>query len=144
MIQSILRTKSLRDYTVQYTLYFLSVNFIILKIRSNNEVKPLEMSSNSSETSGSQCDSDTNFIPGYIMEIEEPSLASTTNISTDETLSASGDDSIQPYQDEPLADENWIYEYIEQRKREENKLQILQRRLDRLESVNNWWVYNDF
>ena len=33
-------------------------------------------------------------------------LASTTNISTDETLSASGDESIQPYQDEPLANKN--------------------------------------
>ena len=78
------------------------------------------------------------------MEIEAPSLPSTTNIFTDETLSASGDDSIQPYQDEPLADENCICECSEQCKREENKLQILQRWLDRLESVNNWWVYNVF
>ena len=77
------------------------------------------------------------------MDIEEPSLASTTNISTDETLSASDDDSIEPYQDESLPNENYICGYTEQCKHEEIKLQILQHQLDWLELVN-WRVYDVF
>ena len=80
------------------------------------------MSSSFSDPASRQNDSETNFIPGYIMEVEDEAVGS--NPVEDEELWG-----CKPYEGEPIADDNWITNYYEQRRFEEERLENLRSRL---------------
>ena len=77
-------------------------------------------------------DSDINFIPGYIMEVEDE-----VNMSYSVAITDEDEWFIKPYEDEPIADENWMTIYNEQRRQEE-KLRLLKTRLEGQDKVDNW------
>ena len=91
------------------------------------------MSSTSSNANESQNDSDINFIPGYIMEVED-------EVKTSSSVAITNEDEwfIKPYEDEPIADENWMTTYNEQRRQEEDNLRLLKTRLEGQDKVDNW------
>ena len=94
---------------------------------SNHETDPEE-----SEESYQSDDSDTNFIPGYIIENSESVENFSDSSSEDE--SAAG----MAYREEPLADQEWLENY----KRQENeRLELkekLERRLDGSVQISEW------
>ena len=91
------------------------------------------MSCTSSNANESQNDSDINFIPGYIMEVED-------EVKTSSSVAITNEDEwfIKPYEDEPIADENWMTTYNEQRRQEEDNLRLLKTRLEGQDKVDNW------
>jgi hypothetical protein len=94
------------------------------------------MSSSFSDTTGSQLDSDINFLPNYIMEIEDDAVQPHTDSSTQ-----SDEDQwpgLQPSQDEPIADPAWIAQYNEERRAEEERRQLLMSRLNGTIHVSDW------
>ena len=91
------------------------------------------MSSSLTDADNSQNDSDTNFIPGYVMEVEDDA-----NMSTTGTLTNEDEWFVQPYQDEPIADEEWIEKYNEERSIEEEGIRRLQACLDGRADVDSW------
>ena len=78
-------------------------------------------------------DSDINFIPGYIMEVED-------EVKTSSSVAITNEDKwfIKPYEDKPIADENWMTTYNEQRRQEEDNLRLLKTRLEGQDKVDNW------
>jgi hypothetical protein len=94
------------------------------------------MSSSCSDNTGSQLDSDINFLPNYIMEIEDDAVQPPTDSSKqsdeDQWLG------LQPYQDEPIADSVWIAQYNEERRAEEERRQLLTSRLNGTIPVSDW------
>ena len=96
------------------------------------------MSSTSSQSEGSSMtdDSECNCIPGF----SEPRYENFED--EDATRSESGDenefDVLQPYADEPLADQEWIEAYEKEREEEKRNLRVLQDRLDGNVQVNSW------
>ena len=76
------------------------------------------MADNNSET-GSSCSSDDSehFIPGYHVEVEEENENATNDDddACDSVLNFAG-----PYADEPLPDEEWLWDYQKKRKRRLN------------------------
>ena len=94
------------------------------------------MSSSFSDNTDSQLDSDINFLPNYIMEIEDDAVQPPTDNSTQ-----SDEDQwpgLQPYQDEPIADPAWIAQYNEERRAEEERRQLLTSRLNGTIPVSDW------
>ena len=69
-------------------------------------------SSDSESSHGSQCDSEYNYIPGYI--IEDESNDTSHEIGTLEAVDSEilGDHDACLYADEPLADEEWYAQYL--------------------------------
>ena len=69
-------------------------------------------SSDSESSHGSQCDSDYNYIPGYI--IEDESNYASHEIGTLEAVDSEilGDHDACVYADEPLADKEWYAQYL--------------------------------
>ena len=69
-------------------------------------------SSDSESTHSSQCDSEYNYIPGYI--IEDESNDTSHEIGTLEPVDSEilGDHNACLYADEPLAGENWYARYL--------------------------------
>ena len=88
-------------------------------------------SSDSESSHGSHCDSEYNYIPGYI--IEDESNDTSHEIGTLEAVDSEilGDHDACLYADEPLADEEWYA-----KRKEQNEM--LQRRLDGREDVTSW------
>ena len=86
------------------------------------------MSSSFSDALSSQDDSEINFIPGYIMEVEDGAVE-----SRDEDLYE-----FQPYSDEPIADQEWIDNYYQQRRAKEEKLEELHSRLSSQVTLESW------
>ena len=105
------------------------------------------MASWSSDTENESCqtdDSDGNYIPGPHI-ISEPTEVA-TSLSEHNTASASAinndhdQQDLGPYADEPIADEEWLAKYREKKQSYDERLGILQRRLDGSEEVRKWWV----
>ena len=94
------------------------------------------MSSSFSDNTDSQLDSDINFLPNYIMEIEDDAVQPPTDSSTQSDEDQCG--GLQPYQDEPIADPAWIAQYNEERRAEEERRQLLTSRLNGTIPVSDW------
>ena len=54
------------------------------------------------------------------------------------TFNVGEEDPAQPYQGEPISDEEWVSQYIERRNTEKLRLQILRSRSNGSETVGNW------
>ena len=54
------------------------------------------------------------------------------------TLNVSEEDPVQPYEGEPISDEEWVSQYIERRNIRELYLQILRSRSNGSETGGNW------
>ena len=96
----------------------------------------VNMSSTSSTIDDSQDDSDINFVAGYALEVQDednPNRNPNMPFITEEK-----EDCAQPYDGEPIADENWISHYNEQKIVQDEHLQVLQSRLDKPETVDMW------
>jgi hypothetical protein len=89
------------------------------------------MSSSFSDALSSQDDSKINFIPGYIMEVEDGAVK-----SRDEDLL--NENEFQPYSDEPIADQEWIDNYYQQRCAKEEKLEELHSLLSSQVTLESW------
>ena len=59
--------------------------------------------------------------------------------TTSYVSSNNADDSVQPYEGEPLANEEWMSHHTKERIAEEERLEILRRQLERSETVDNWY-----
>ena len=95
-------------------------------------------SSDSESSHGSQCDSEYNYIPGYI--IEDESNDTSHEIGTLEAVDSEilGDHDACLYADEPLADEEWYAQYLNKSAKRKEQNEMLQRRLDGREDVKSW------
>lgn len=93
------------------------------------------MSSSFSDPVSSQNDSEIDFIAGYVMEVEDEAVGSTepSNQFEDEELW-----DVRPYEGEPIADDNWIANYYEQRRVEEDRLENLRSRLRGDITLQSW------
>ena len=93
-------------------------------------------SGSSSDSEGSQNDSEWNYIPGYVSVEDER--------EGEELLPEDGDSDVDfdeyNYTDEPLADEEWIQQYNKDIKAKEDKQKELGRRLDGTELFGSWYV----
>ena len=97
------------------------------------------MSSSSSDTENNsyQSDgSDWNYIPGPYQIAK--SSETNENSSEANSSSAANEKDIDPYANEPVADEDWLANYSEKRQKYDEHLKELQRRLDGLEELNKW------
>ena len=88
----------------------------------------------SSETSYDSDDSEVNFIPGFVnIEVEEATIGE-EDVAEQTELDP---DSYKPYEDEPIASEEWVFEY---QKKQETQLGFerkLQDRYDGKQVVNS-------
>ena len=78
-------------------------------------------------------DSEVNFITDYVLEVEGSSNSSDQD---GEDL----DNELEAYADEPLADDEWLAIYEDERKADEELEKRLQNRLDGTEEVSKWLV----
>ena len=92
----------------------------------------MSKSDSNSETS---YDSEVNFIPGFVnIEVEEATLGE-EDVAEQTELDP---DTYKPYEDEPIASEEWVLEY---QKKQETQLEFerkLQDRYDGKQVVNSW------
>ena len=78
-------------------------------------------------------DSEVNFIADYVLEVEgSPNSSDQDGEDLDKELEA--------YADEPLADDDWLAIYEEERKADEELEKQLQERLNGTEEVSKWLV----
>jgi len=78
-------------------------------------------------------DSEVNFITDYVLEVEgSPNSSDHDGEDLDKELEA--------YADEPLADDDWLAIYEEERKADEELEKQLQDRLNGTEEVGKWLV----
>ena len=76
-------------------------------------------------------DSEVKYIPGYVeIEVEDQSVASETAELDPEKY--------RPYEDEPIASEEWLAEYSRKQETQAQFEQKLQGRFDRRGDVS-WW-----
>ena len=95
-------------------------------------------SSDSESTHSSQCDSEYNYIPGYI--IEDESNYTSHEIGTVEAVESEilGDYDACLSADKPLAGEEWYAQYLKKSAENKEQNEMLQRRLDGLEDIKSW------
>ena len=87
---------------------------------------------NFSSSSDSE-DSEVNFIADYVLEVEgSPNSSDQDGEDLDKELEA--------YADEPLADDDWLAIYEEERKSDEELEKQLQERINGTEEVSKWFV----
>ena len=87
---------------------------------------------NFSSSSDSE-DSEVNFIADYVLEVEGSPNSSDQDV---EDL----DKELEAYADEPLADDDWLAIYEEERKADEELEKQLQERINGTEEVSKWFV----
>ena len=94
-------------------------------------------SPNSESSHGSQCYSEYNYIPGFI--IEDESNYTSHEIGTLEAVDSKilGDHDACLYADEPLADEEWYAQYLNKSVKCKEQNEMLQRRVDGREDVKS-------
>jgi hypothetical protein len=85
-------------------------------------------SSYDSSSDESQNDSEYNYVSDYVFETEQPQLA---NDELEEQVPG-------PYEDEPIADEEWLLQYNTELQEEEEEHNKLKQRLDGTEPVASW------
>ncbi|KAK3719412.1 hypothetical protein QZH41_015658 [Actinostola sp. cb2023] len=83
----------------------------------------------------SEVDSEVNFQQNYVLESEDINSLVAEDL---EHLHVGAYHSYQPYSDEPLADEDWLSEFYDEKEQEEERVHELQRRLDGDEAVSSW------
>ncbi|XP_078344551.1 uncharacterized protein LOC144630128 isoform X1 [Oculina patagonica] len=95
----------------------------------------MSKSDSNSEKSYDSDDSEINFIPGYVnIEVEEATLGEEDGATQKEL----DPDTYKPYEDEPIASEEWVSEY---KLKQETQLEFerkLQDRSDGKQVVNTW------
>ena len=101
-----------------------------------------QMSKSDSDSEQSYCsdDSEFNYIPGpYVIEAVEVEEANsneaTLPIATDDNLDP---DTFIPYEDEPMASEEWISEYEKKQETQADFERRLQDRYEGTQLVNSW------
>ena len=94
-------------------------------------------SSDSESSHGSQCDSEYNYIPRYI--IEDESIDTSHGVKTLEAVDREilGDHGTCLYGDEPLVDEERYTQYLNKSAKHKEQNEMLQRRLDGFENVKS-------
>jgi hypothetical protein len=100
------------------------------------------MSSSSSDSESihsSQCDSEYNYIPGYIIEDELNDTHNEFGTLEAADKTSSGDYDACLYANEPLAGEEWFSQYLEKSAEQKRQTEMLQKRLDGLEDVVKSW-----
>ena len=109
-------------------------NFSFAFLISKAIVKRRMASEDVSFTSSSDSeDSEVNFIADYVLEVEgSPNSSDQDGEDLDKELEA--------YADEPLADDDWLAIYEEERKADEELEKQLQERLNGTEEVSKWLV----
>ena len=100
----------------------------------------MDSSASESENESIQTDdSEHNYIPGLppivydSIEVECVGEAPMVDQEPDVAVGA--------YADEPVADEEWLAKYQENKQNYDKRLQMLQDRLVERVDVSNWWVY---
>ncbi len=91
------------------------------------------MSSSFTDPNDSQNESETNFVTGHMMEVEDDApWTAETQLGDEEQFI------VQPYQDESIADAEWVANYYEERREQEDRLEMLRGRLERRVTVESW------
>ena len=91
-------------------------------------------SDSNSESSYDSDDSEINYIPCFEnIEVEEATLGEVNAASTE--LDA---DTYRPYEDEPIATEEWVCEYQRKQETQAEFERKLQDRYEEKEPVNSW------
>ena len=95
-------------------------------------------SDSESSDHSSQCDSEYDYIPGYIMEVETKDTS--RKIGTIDAFDREilGDYDACLYADEPPASEEWYAEYLKKSEETKQQNEMLQRRLDGVDDVKSW------
>lgn len=99
------------------------------------------MSKSDSDSEESYCsdDSEFNYIPGpYVIEAIEDEEANANKAAASPTHDNLDPDTFKPYEDEPIASEEWVSEY---EKRQETQAEFERKLMDRYEGiqlVNSW------
>ena len=95
-----------------------------------------------SEQSYCSDDSEFNYIPGpYVIEAiedEEANANEAAASSTDDTLDP---DTFKPYEDKPIASEEWVSEYEKRQETQAEFQRKLKHRYEEIQLVNSWWVF---
>jgi len=98
------------------------------------------MSKNDSDSEQSYCsdDSEFNYIPGpnviEAIEVEEPN-SNEAALPTDDNLDP---DMFKPYEDEPMASEEWLSEYVKKQETQADFDRKLQNHCEGTEPMNSW------
>ena len=87
-----------------------------------------------SEQSHNSDDSQFNYIPGYAIEVKDEA-------NVNEERAALDLDTFEPYEDEPIATEEWVAEYKEKQETQADFERKLQDRYDQKNPVDSWWVF---
>ena len=93
------------------------------------------MSSSLTDSNNSQNETENNFGASYMMEVEDDTVHGSV------TTEVSGPDDewvVKPYEDEPLADEDWLAHYYEERRLEVQKLEMLRSCLNGRVTLERW------
>ena len=90
------------------------------------------MSSSFTDPNDSQNESENSFVTSYMMEVEDDSPL-TAETQSGEELAIT-----QPYQNEPIADAEWVANYYEERQEQEDRLEMLRGRFDGHATVESW------
>ena len=92
-------------------------------------------SETSVDTDNSQNDSDTDFISGYVFEGQnnDDAASATAGINAEET-----NDGSLPYESEPIADDVWLANYKEKKRKQDERRQEIEGRLEQPDSVRIW------
>lgn len=96
-------------------------------------------SDSNSDCSYDTDDSEYNFIPGHV-NIDDIEVEDAENFSLGVEQVDPDPDNYKPYEDEPIATEEWLSAY---KKRQETQVEFerkLQDRYDGKHLVNSWWV----
>ncbi|XP_046861206.1 uncharacterized protein LOC124454435 [Xenia sp. Carnegie-2017] len=94
-----------------------------------------ELNSDSESSHSSQCDSEYDYIPGYIIEDETRNINDQEYNIIDENH---GESESYLYADEPMAEQAWYEDYVEKSNEHKKKLEMLQKRLDHTVELSSW------
>ena len=97
-----------------------------------------------SDGTSSSVESELDDIGEYELEVEEFRCTSASNeasekSSKDNAVAAAA--AIYPYSDEPIADIEWVEEYLKEKESEKLHVEVLQQRLDDTVAASQWQVY---
>ena len=133
--------KTFKQFSICESLSRTEIHCLVY-IASEIHVK-ITMSSESSdlETNFDSDDTEMNFIDGY--ELEDKGHSSRVSPWSPETLSDSSNDDVA-YTDEPLADAEWIKNYQEEMKANEELERSLKDGLHGNVQLKEWWDWRVF
>ncbi|XP_046862127.1 uncharacterized protein LOC124455536 [Xenia sp. Carnegie-2017] len=94
-----------------------------------------ELNSDSESSHSLQCDSEYDYIPGYVIEDETRNINDQVYNTIDENHGESESDL---YADEPMAEQAWYEDYVEVSNEHKKQLELLQERLDHTVELMSW------